>query len=139
MDGDGPSPRVRAVMRGNRSRDTKPEWAVRRAVHARGLRYRVGTRPLRAVRRSADLVFPREQVAVFVDGCFWHGCELHYVPSKTRAQWWADKIQTNRDRDAQTDRLLSTAGWLAVRVWEHEPAQQAASLIEAAVRSRRQS
>ncbi|WP_097185895.1 very short patch repair endonuclease [Blastococcus haudaquaticus] len=131
------SPRARSVMVGNRSRDTKPELAVRRAVHARGLRYRVSARPLSRVRRTADLVFPSEKVAVFVDGCFWHGCEQHYVPSKTRAQWWAIKIDRNRERDEETDRLLRDAGWVPLRVWEHEPPALAASRVEQLVRTRR--
>ncbi|MGI8446713.1 MAG: hypothetical protein ACR2MP_05920 [Streptosporangiaceae bacterium] len=75
------SARSRNVMRGNRSRDTRPELAVRSAVHRRGLRYRVSVRPLPEVRRTADLVFPSERVAVFIDGCYWHGCPEHYVPS----------------------------------------------------------
>src|SRR5215831_143496 len=114
------STRARNVMRGNRSRDTRPELAVRSAVHRLGLRYRVSARPLKHVRRSADLVFATAQVAVFVDGCFWHGCPEHYVPSISNRAYWADKISRNRARDSDTDRLLLEAGWLPIRVWAHE-------------------
>src|SRR5690242_1595504 len=76
---------VRASMRANRGRDTAPELAVRRAVHRLGLRYRVSARPIASLRRTADLVFPRQRVAVFVDGCFWHGCPVHHTVAKTNA------------------------------------------------------
>jgi len=127
------SRRARAVMRGNRSRDTLPELAVRRHVHALGLRYRVGVRPLPAVRRTADLVFTRARVAVFVDGCYWHGCPFHYVPSKTNVTWWANKITRNQERDADTDARLRADGWIPIRVWEHEDAREAAQTVAAAV------
>src|SRR4051812_8069262 len=112
--------RSRAVMRGNRSRDTKPEWALQRAVHGRGLRYRVSVRPLAELPRTADLVFPGARVAVFVDGCYWHGCPSHYVPSKTRSDWWSNKIMRTKERDIETDQLLARAGWVVIRVWEHD-------------------
>jgi DNA mismatch endonuclease, patch repair protein len=73
------TPAIRRVMQGNKSRDTKPEIAVRSAVHALGMRYRVSARPLRDLRRTADLVFRNARVAVFVDGCFWHGCPEHHA------------------------------------------------------------
>lgn len=75
-------------MRGNRSRDTKPELAVRRLLHARGLCYRVNARPLPSLRRTADIVFRGKRVAVFIDGCYWHGCPEHYVPSKSNVDYW---------------------------------------------------
>src|SRR5260370_36765972 len=101
------SDRARHVMRGNRSRETRPELAVRSAVHSLGLRYRVSVSPLKHVRRSADMVFVSARVAVFVDGCFWHGCPEHYVPSISNREYWADKIFRNRARDSDTDcRLL---------------------------------
>lgn len=114
------SPAVRRVMQGNRSRDTKPEIAVRCAVHAMGMRYRVSTRPLPDVRRTADLVFRRTKVAVFVDGCFWHGCPKHHAPPKTNAGYWATKIDGNRVRDRNTTALLRAAGWAVLRFWSHE-------------------
>src|SRR6185312_14838678 len=69
---------VRASMQSNKGKDTKPEVALRSAVHALGLRYRVSTRPLKDLRRTADLVFTKARVAVFLDGCFWHGCPQHH-------------------------------------------------------------
>src|SRR5664279_1272492 len=120
------SPSTRASMRGNRGRDTGPELAVRRAVHALGLRYRVSTRPVPSLRRTADLVFTKAKVAVFVDGCFWHGCPQHHTVARTNADFWAAKGNGNRDRDAQTSELLRRAGWIVLRYWEHEdPAEVA--------------
>lgn len=128
------SPAVRAVMRGNKGRDTRPELAVRSAVHALGLRYRVGVRPVSGIRRTADLVFVRPRVAVFVDGCFWHGCPEHHRPAKRNAEFWTAKIEGNVARDADTDEKLTLAGWRVVRVWEHEDAADAAARIRAIVR-----
>ncbi len=123
-------------MRGNRSRDTRPELAVRSAVHRRGLRYRVSVRPLPDVRRSADLVFPSARVAVFVDGCYWHGCPDHYVPSLSNQDYWTAKISKNRARDADTNTQLLANGWLPLRVWAHEDPEQAADRIVLIVRER---
>lgn len=123
-------------MQSNKSRDTKPELALRRAVHALGLRYRVSMRPLPKVRRTADLVFTKVKVAVFMDGCFWHGCPQHHTKSATNAAYWADKVERNRERDAETDRLLREAGWTVIRIWEHEEPTEAASRVADAVRRR---
>src|SRR5262249_14274935 len=131
------TPAARAVMQGNRSRDTKPELALRSAVHALGLRYRVSTRPLTDVRLTADLVFRVAKVAVFMDGCFWHGCPEHGTWVATNSTYWADKISRNQQRDVRINDLLTKAGWLVVRIWEHEPPQEAALHIAAVVRDRR--
>lgn len=120
---------VRRSMQSNKGRDTKPELAIRRLLHARGLRYRVSHRPLPGVRRTADIVFTRLKVAVFVDGCFWHGCVEHHTVATTNAVYWAEKVRRNRERDQETDQLLRDAGWLPIRVWEHEDAQAAADQI----------
>lgn len=128
------SPRARSVMQGNRSRDTLPELTVRRAVHARGLRYFVGRRPLPHLRRTADMVFPRAKVAVFVDGCYWHGCPVHYTPSQTHREYWSSKLSRNQERDRETDALLQANGWLVVRIWEHEDCELAADRISAILR-----
>lgn len=130
------SARVRNVMRGNRSRDTRPELAVRSAVHRRGFRYRVAARPISSVRRSADLVFVSARVAVFVDGCFWHGCPEHYMPSVSNREYWAEKISGNRARDADTDAKLLANEWLPLRIWAHESPEEAADLITKVVRER---
>lgn len=127
------SPATRLRMQRNRGRDTAPELAVRRAVHARGLRYFVNRRPLETLRRTADLVFPRARVAVFIDGCYWHGCPEHHTTAKANAEFWAAKVATNRARDADTDQALEANGWTILRIWEHTPAEEAASLIEQVV------
>lgn len=124
-------------MQSNKSRDTKPELALRSAVHALGLRYRVDARPLKALRRRADLVFPRAKVAVFLDGCFWHGCPVHHTVAAANASFWAEKVSTNRARDSDTDAKLAESGWVSVRVWEHEDPVEAAERVRAAVHERR--
>ncbi|MFD1860529.1 DNA mismatch endonuclease Vsr [Aeromicrobium camelliae] len=124
-------------MQGNKRRDTSPEWAVRRRVHAMGLRYRVDARPLSWLNRRADLVFVAAKVAVFIDGCFWHGCPEHHTAARTNAEYWASKVRQNRARDVETDRLLVEAGWKVVRVWEHEEPTTVAERVAAEVRARR--
>lgn len=124
-------------MQGNRSRDTKPELALRSAVHALGLRYRVSAAPLPGVRRTADLVFRSARVAVFMDGCFWHGCPEHHTTSSANADYWNAKAARNRRRDYETDAMLEATGWMSVRVWEHEDPRVAAIRIADIVRSRR--
>jgi len=113
--------------------------AIRRLLHARGLRYRVDrVLPLRGVRRRADLVFGPARVAVFVDGCYWHGCPDHGNPAiKANTWYWPTKIAGNRARDEDTDRRLAELGWLPIRVWEHEAPADVAARIEAAVVERR--
>ncbi|MEV0401944.1 very short patch repair endonuclease [Actinoallomurus sp. NPDC050550] len=127
---------VRKSMQSNKGRDTRPELALRRAAHALGLRYRVSVRPLPSVRRTADLVFTRAKIAVFLDGCFWHGCPEHHTVSKTNADYWAEKVVRNRERDLETDRLLAEAGWRVLRVWEHEDPAEAAVRVAELVRRR---
>ncbi|MBW8485905.1 very short patch repair endonuclease [Actinomadura sp. PM05-2] len=124
-------------MQSNKSRDTKPEMALRRAVHAMGLRYRVSARPLPQLRRTADLVFGKAKVAVFVDGCFWHGCPEHHTKAATNAGYWSDKVVRNRERDADTNERLAEAGWAVLRFWEHEDPVKAAAVVAEKVRERR--
>ncbi|WP_374985737.1 very short patch repair endonuclease [Streptomyces fradiae] len=128
---------VRARMSRQASRNTKAEMELRRAIHAAGLRYRVHRRPVKGVRREADIVFGPAQVAVFVDGCFWHGCPEHATWPKNNAEFWREKIERNRARDRDTDTRLAAAGWLSVRVWEHESPESAAQRIGALVVQRR--
>ena len=124
-------------MQANRSRDTRPELALRRAVHGLGLRYRVAARPLADVRRTADLVFTRAKVAVFLDGCFWHGCPEHHTAAKRNAQFWADKIAKNKARDEEVDQLLGEWGWIVLRFWEHDDPEAAARQVRETVLARR--
>ncbi|MFC7958609.1 very short patch repair endonuclease [Rhodococcoides kroppenstedtii] len=118
-----------------RRRDTKPELALRRLLHAAGLRYRVDRAPLPGLRRRADVVFTRARVAVYVDGCFWHSCPVHATHPRNNAQWWADKLAANVARDRDTDRRLEEAGWTVVRIWEHEDPAVAAEKVLRAVRA----
>lgn len=125
-------------MRANRRRDTQPELAVRRLVHAAGLRYRVDYAPLPDHRRlRADLVFTRARVAVFVDGCFWHGCPQHHTVAKRNADFWAAKVTGNRARDERVNSTLDDAGWTVLRFWEHEESEAVARAIQDAVSSAR--
>jgi DNA mismatch endonuclease (patch repair protein) len=134
------SPDARRRMQATRGRDTAPELALRRELHRRGLRYRVDAQILPNLRRRADLVFRRVRVAVFVDGCFWHGCPQHATTAKANAAFWAEKIITNQARDRDTDRRLQEAGWTVVRIWEHDDPQRAATQIQATIEAaRRQS
>jgi DNA mismatch endonuclease (patch repair protein) len=126
-------------MVGNRGRDTSPELAVRRLVHATGLRYRVNARPVPGLRRTADLVFRPTRVAVFIDGCFWHGCPKHGSVPKTNVEFWSAKINGNRRRDRETGRHLRREGWLVLRFWEHENPTVVATRVAAVVRDRRSS
>lgn len=124
-------------MQMQRTRDTAPELAVRRYLHASGLRYRVDRPPLRGLRRRADIVFGPARVVVYVDGCFWHGCPQHGRPSTAaNPAYWAEKMERNRARDSDTDLRLTEAGWAVVRVWEHEDPQKVARRVAELVRAR---
>jgi DNA mismatch endonuclease, patch repair protein len=125
-------------MQSQRRTGTAPELAVRRAVHQLGLRYFVNRRPVLSLRRTADLVFPTAKVAVFVDGCFWHGCPDHARGViRANAWYWPEKVASNQRRDRDTDDRLLGEGWLPVRIWEHEDPKEAAGRIRAAVFGRR--
>lgn len=123
-------------MQAIRSRDTQPEILIRRLVHAQGLRYRVSARPISDLRRTADMVFRPTKVAVFIDGCYWHGCPEHYVPPRTNSGYWSEKVLRNVQRDRDTDQRLKDAGWLALRFWEHEPSEMCAQRIVATITER---
>jgi len=125
-----------ARMARQRRTGTAPETALRTELHRRGLRYFVDRAPLPGLRRRADLVFPRRKVAVYVDGCFWHRCPEHATYPKNNAQWWAEKLAGNVARDRDTDARLTAAGWLVVRVWEHENSVAAADRVQSALSGR---
>lgn len=120
-----------------RGRDTGPELALRRELWRRGMRYRVDWQLPGLTRRRADIAFPRERLLIFVDGCFWHGCEAHSRATRTNTSFWNEKIQRNRERDRDTDRRMTQAGWDVLRVWEHEGVAEAADEIQRRVRGRR--
>ncbi|MDW9650160.1 DNA mismatch endonuclease Vsr [Sinorhizobium meliloti] len=125
-----PSSREASLRMGRvRQKGTKAELDLRRALHARGLRYRLHVPLLKTPRRVADIVFSNARVAVFVDGCFWHGCPLHGSWPKQNADFWREKIETNRARDADTDQRLESLGWKVIRIWAHENAVDAAERI----------
>ncbi|MFD6568301.1 very short patch repair endonuclease [Micromonospora profundi] len=126
----------RRAMQLQRSRDTTPEVALRKALHRRGLRYRVHQRPLKDVRRTVDVVFRRLRVAVEVRGCFWHACPQHGARPKSNAAWWEAKLSRTQQRDQDTASRLSAAGWQLIVVWEHEDAEAAADLVAKLVRQR---
>lgn len=128
---------ARNTMRANRRRDTSPELRVRRLLHAGGLRFRVDTAPGPDRRRRADIVFTRARIAVFIDGCFWHGCPIHFVAPKTNAAYWGPKIEANRARDISTTAHLVEDDWLVLRFWEHEDPEVVAEEIISAWKSRR--
>jgi DNA mismatch endonuclease (patch repair protein) len=124
-------------MRGNRSRDTRPEIALRSALHRSGLRFRKHQQPLPGTRLEVDIVFPTERVAVWMDGCIWHGCSDHGMRPDRNAEYWASKIARNVARDRRNDTLLEEAGWLVIRIWEHEEPVEAASRVNGIVAARR--
>lgn len=120
-------------MKGNRRRDTAPELAVRRLLHAAGLRYRVDAKPEDDLRRRADILFRRRRVAVFIDGCYWHGCPEHYTAPKANAEFWRAKVERNRERDAETTAVLQERGWTVLRFWTHDRPEDVADHISKAV------
>ena len=124
-------------MARQRARDTATELALRRELHRLGLRYRVHRRPLPGVRREADVVFGPSRVVGFVDGGFWHGCPEHATWPRANAEFWRNKIEGNRLRDADTDRRLAQAGWAVLRVWEHEDPVVAVRRVRDLVATRR--
>lgn len=142
MTGRAPVPRPSSEeasrrMKATRSRDTHAERRLRSALHRRGLRFRVDSPPLPGLPRRADVLFGGIRVAVFVDGCFWHSCPVHGTMPKENADWWRDKLEANRRRDSDTTERLVDAGWVVVRVWEHEDPEQAAQRVAEAVETAR--
>ena len=121
-------------MRANRRTDTKPEMALRRALHRQGFRYRKDFRiDLDGTRVRPDIAFTARRVAVFVDGCFWHVCPEHGRDPAVNEWYWAPKLRRNIERDRAADAALAAAGWQVVRVWEHEPLETAVTAVLAAL------
>jgi len=118
-------------MKAGAPRDTAPELALRTALDQLGLAYNADKAILSGSRRRADVVFEQERVAVFVDGCFWHGCPVHGTWPKQNAEFWREKINANRRRDADTNHRLESEGWRVLRVWEHEDPREVAVRIAA--------
>jgi DNA mismatch endonuclease, patch repair protein len=107
-------------MQANRSRGTKPEIALRRALKQVGLRFSTDVAPKVSLKCKADFVFRKAAICIFVDGCFWHGCPRHFAPPKTNTAWWQEKIADNRRRDRNKRVQLRKLGWTVMRVWECE-------------------
>lgn len=128
----------RRNMRANRRRDTRPELALRSLLHRQGFRYRTDYRiDTGTLKPRPDVAFTRQRVAVFVDGCFWHSCPDHGRDPKQNTGYWSPKLQRNRERDAQQTEALTEAGWLVIRIWEHEDPDAAVERIATEVRRRR--
>jgi len=128
---------VRNVMRANRGVDTGPEIRLRSLVHKAGLRYAIDVRPEADINRRADLVFRAAKVAVFVNGCFWHGCPKHYSSPKSNKRYWSEKVRRNRARDVETRLLLKRRGWRVLVFWEHQPAQSCSERVVSVVSERK--
>lgn len=125
-----------SVMRGNRKRDTRPEVRLRSALHRRGLRFFKDRRiEGEGLRVRGDVVFPRNRVAVFVDGCFWHGCPDHGNTPRANSSYWVPKLARNKERDREQTAALEARGWTVIRIWEHVPPDEAADFVQATVRS----
>jgi DNA mismatch endonuclease (patch repair protein) len=117
-------------MKGNRRADTKPEVAIRSALHSLGFRFRKDhSIEAGQIRVKADLVFTRKRVAVFIDGCFWHGCPEHGRTPKANVHYWGPKLQRNTRRDRLVTEALERDGWVVLRLWEHESVTVAVELI----------
>jgi DNA mismatch endonuclease (patch repair protein) len=128
------SPGRSANMRANRRADTKPELALRKALHGRGLRYRKDYRiDLAGARVRPDIAFTARRVAVFVDGCFWHACPEHGTKPAANTWYWEPKLARNVQRDRAADTALVQAGWRVVRVWEHETLEAAVAAVISAI------
>lgn len=114
----------------NKRTGTKPEVRLRSALHRAGLRFRKDLLVRAAgLRTHPDVVFTRQRVAVFVDGCFWHGCPEHQHAPKSNRDYWVPKLRRNQERDREVDAALAADGWVVVRAWEHEPVDAVASRV----------
>ncbi|MFF4830721.1 very short patch repair endonuclease [Streptomyces sp. NPDC001315] len=132
------SPGVSSRMSKQLSKNTGVELAVRRLLHAAGMRYRVEYPVPGMPRRRIDVAFPRAKVAVLIDGCFWHGCPQHATQPKANADWWRHKLDRNMARDRETTEHLLAAGWTVLRFWEHMPAEEVAATVHAVVDQEKQ-
>jgi DNA mismatch endonuclease (patch repair protein) len=125
-------------MRATRGRDNDLERAVRRVLHSMGYRFSLHKRVLDSSRSRPDIVFQRDKIAVFVDGCFWHACPTHGTLPKANRDWWMQKLNANTERDRRHDVELKAAGWKVIRLWEHDSPRKGAARVRAALLSGRQ-
>lgn len=131
------TPEASLRMQRVRQKDTSAESGLRRELHALGLRYRIQVPVVTRPRRIADVAFVSQRVAVFVDGCFWHGCPQHATWPKQNAEFWRAKILANQERDNDTNARLRADGWEVLRVWAHEAPTEAALRIAKVVQKRK--
>jgi DNA (cytosine-5)-methyltransferase 1 len=131
-----PDASSKARMTSQRRRDTAPETRLFEALEVRGVAFSRNLKPVVGLRREVDGCRLEEKFAVFVDGCFWHGCPVHSRPTKSNTLWWREKIDKNKARDAATTAALEAEGWAVERVWEHEDPEAAADRIAEAVAAR---
>jgi DNA mismatch endonuclease (patch repair protein) len=131
------SPEVSERMRRAKTCGTGPELAVRRLLFAKGFRYRVQARVPGLSRRTIDVAFPGKRLAVFIDGCFWHGCSRHRTVPKNNHAWWLAKLIENRQRDRDTDKTLTRMGWRVLRFWEHDDPARVVATIQSTLKARR--
>jgi DNA mismatch endonuclease (patch repair protein) len=126
---------VRRSMQSNRPTGTSVEAQIRSGLHRAGLRFKKNGRPIAGLRCEVDVVFPRQKVAVLVDGCFWHGCPIHATRPVINGDWWAAKLDRNMERDRSNDQRLLGAGWTVLRLWEHEPVDIAVARVVSTVQA----
>lgn len=131
------SPEVSERMRRAKTSGTEPELAVRRLLFANGFRYRVQSRVPGLSRRTIDVAFPGKRLAVFIDGCFWHGCAQHRTVPKKNHAWWVAKLIENRQRDWDTDKTLVRMGWRVLRFWEHDDPIRVMAAIQSTLKAAR--
>lgn len=133
------SPAVTNVMKANKGRNTNAEKYLRKYLHSSGLRYAIDARPEKDISSRADIVFRSAKVAIYVHGCFWHGCPKHYKSPKTNRKYWNWKRQTNQARDKRTKRLLTKRGWKVIVYWEHQDVSKYGPNLVRIVKERRTS
>lgn len=128
---------VTLVMKGNRKTGTRPERRLRSYLHRCGRRFRINySVQASGFKVKADIAFPRAEVAVMIDGCFWHDCPIHGTRPRSNDGYWNVKLARNVERDRRVDAGLIDAGWIVVRIWEHVNVEEAASRVDAALTKR---
>ncbi|WP_267893971.1 very short patch repair endonuclease [Gordonia iterans] len=136
---EAPTPGRSRNMAAIKRKDTRPETALRSALHRQGMRFRKDL-PIRTADRLVrpDIVFTRQKLAVFVDGCFWHSCPVHGRLPTTNTEYWTPKLATNARRDVAQRASLEAEGWTVLRLWEHEDPEEAASVVVVAINQLRE-
>lgn len=132
MGRKGPKPSSSAAksrMEAAKPKNTLPEIKLQTALAELGINFETDVKPIEDLHRRADVLIREGKIAIFVDGCFWHGCPIHGTQAKANAEFWADKIKRNQERDLDTNEHLEAAGWTVIRIWEHEDPNDAAKQI----------